>query len=134
MKTKLEITEALIKILEIDQSQPKNSTNDLLFKWWATGRSGSVLRLTEEGLRAFTLAELEYFDFPIFVGEWKKGFKKEDMKKFTLNLGKKLKCPWYIGLKNQQSKSAYIRVYDSKIAMMITLYGSFLEYIDSATT
>lgn len=134
MKTKLEITEALIEILEIDQSQPKNSINDLLFKWWATGRTGRGLRLTEDGLEAFTQAELEYFDFSVFEGDWKKGLKKEDMKKFTLKLGKKLKCPWYIGLKNQQAKSAYIRIYDSKIAMMITLYGNFLEYIESAST
>lgn len=134
MKTKLEITEALIEILEIDQSQPKNSINDLLFKWWATGRSGSGLRLTEDGLEAFTLAELEYFDFPVFEGNWKKGLKKEDMKKFTLKLGNKLKCPWYIGLKNQQAKSAYIRIYDSKVAMMIQLYGNFYEYIETAIT
>jgi len=134
MKNKELITKALIEILEIDISQPKNSVNDLLFKWWATGRSGSGLRLTEDGMEAFTLADIEHYDFPLFVNEKYKGLKKEDLKKFTLNLGKKIKCPWYIGLKNQQAKSAYIRIYDSKIAMMITLYGSFLEYIDSART
>ncbi len=134
MKTKRDLTQALIDILEIDQSQPKNAINDLLFKWWATGRSGSGLRLTEDGMEAFSLAEIEYYDFPVFSNEKYKGIKKEDLKKFTLNLGKKLKCPWYIGLKNQQPKSAYIRIYDSKIAMMITLYGSFLEYIESAKT
>jgi len=134
MKTKEEITIAIIKILEIDTSQPKLSVNDLTFKWWATGRTGTGLRLTEDGMEAFTKADLEYFDFPVFVNDKYKGIKKEDLKKFTLNLGKKLKCPWYIGLKNQQAKSAYIRIYDSKIAMMITLYGGFLDYIESAKT
>ncbi len=134
MKTKQEITQAVVDIIEIDQSQPENSLNKLVFKWWATGRSGSGLRLTEDGMQAFTLAELEYFDFPIFVDNKHTNLKKEDLKKFTLNLGRKLKCPWYIGLKNQTAKSAYIRIYDSKVAMMITLYGSFLEYINSAST
>jgi hypothetical protein len=134
MKTKEEITKAIIDILEIDNSQPKFSTNDVMFKWWATGRAGSGLRLTEDGMEAFSQADLEYFDFPIFVDNKYQGLKKEDLKKFTLNLGKKLKCPWYIGLKNQTAKSAYIRIYDSKIAMMITLYGSFLEYLESAKT
>jgi hypothetical protein len=134
MKTKQDITTAIIEILEIDISQPKSSVTDLMFKWWATGRTGSGLRLTEDGMEAFTQAEIEHFDFPVFADKKFKGLKKEDLKKFTLNLGKKLKCPWYIGLKNQQAQSAYIRVYDSKIAMMITLYGSFLEYIESAKT
>lgn len=134
MKTKRDLTQALIDILEIDQSKPKNTINYLLFKWWATGRSGSGLRLSEDGMIAFSHAEIEYYDFPVFSNEKYKEIKKEDLKKFTLNLGKKLKCPWYIGLKNHQSKSAYIRIYDSKIAMMITLYGSFLEYIESAKT
>jgi hypothetical protein len=134
MKNKELITQALIEILEIDLSQPKNSINDLLFKWWATGRSGSGLRLTEDGMDAFSLAEIEHYDFPLFVGDKHKGLKKEDLKRFTLKLGKKIKCPWYIGLKNQQAKTAYIRIYDSKIAMMITLYGSFLEYLESAKT
>ena len=105
-----------------------------MFKWWATGRTGTGLRLTEDGMEAFTLADIEHFDFPVFADKKFKGLKKEDLKKFTLNLGKKLKCPWYIGLKNQQAQSAYIRIYDSKIAMMITLYGSFLEYLESAKT
>lgn len=134
MKTKQVITQALIEILEIDISQPKSSVNDLMFKWWATGRTGSGLRLTEDGMEAFTKAEIEHFDFPVFADKKFKGLKKQELKQFTLNLGKKLKCPWYIGLKNQQAQSAYIRIYDSKIAMMITLYGSFLEYIESAST
>lgn len=134
MKTKQVITEAIIEILEIDISQPKSSVNDLMFKWWATGRTGTGLRLTEDGMEAFTSADIEHFDFPVFADKKFKGLKKEDLKKFTLNLGKKLKCPWYIGLKNQQAQSAYIRIYDSKIAMMITLYGSFLEYLESAKT
>ena len=127
MSNKLVLTQALIKLLDIDQTIPKQSINNLLFKWWATGRTGSSLRLTDEGMKAFTEAEIEFFDFPLF--DKKIDIKKAEVKKLTLKLGRSLNCPWYMGFKNQQIKSAYIRVYDSKVAMMITLYGSFMEYL-----
>lgn len=128
MSNKLAITQALVKLLDIDQTLPKNSTNDLLFKWWATGRTGDSLRLTDEGFEAFTKAEIEFYDFTLF--DKKTNLKKEEFKKFTLSLGKKIRCPWYINFKNQKPKSAYIRVYDSKVAMMIQLYGNFQDFLD----
>lgn len=130
MKNKEDITKAIVDILEIDISQPKNSLDDLIFKWWATGRTGSGLRLTEEGHKAFTDAEIEFYDFPLF-NKGLDGMKANEFKNFTLKLGKRLNCPFYIGIKNQQVRSAYIRVYDSKIAVMIELYGTFTEYLNA---
>jgi hypothetical protein len=43
----------------------------------------------------------------------------------------KIECPFYIDLKKKPFASQYIRLYDSKVAMMIGLYGSFLEYVKS---
>lgn len=130
MKNKEDITKAIVDILGIDISQPKNSLDDLIFKWWATGRTGSGLRLTEEGQKAFTDAEIEFYDFPLF-NKGIDGMKANEFKSFTLKLGKRLNCPFYIGIKNQQVRSAYIRIYDSKIAMMIELYGTFTEYLNA---
>jgi hypothetical protein len=131
MKNKEDITRAIAGILNIDQSHPKISLDDLMFKWWATGRTGTGLRLTEDGMRAFTDADIEFYDFPLFNNDLK-NYKKEEFKAFTLKLGKKIDCPFYIGLKNSMAKSAYIRIYDSKIATMITLYGDFLDYINAS--
>jgi len=131
MKNKEDITKAIADILEIDRSHPKHSLDNLMFKWWATGRTGSGLRLTEDGMKSFTDADIEFYDFPLFDQNLK-SLKKEDFKSFTLKLGKKIDCPFYIGLKNEQIKTAYIRIYDSKIATVITLYGSFLEYINAS--
>lgn len=100
-----------------------------MFRWWTTGRSSEGLRLSEEGKMAFDLAQIEHFDYSLFHEKIKKG--DIAMGAFTVNLGKKIKCPFYIGLKTNQAKSAYIRIYDSKVAMMITLYGSFYEYFNS---
>ncbi len=114
---------------------PKEKT---LMRWWITGRSSNNLRLTEEGKQAFDLAEIEFFDFPFYTDQEYKDLKNAKTNlwsgsKLTIKL-KKIDCPFYIGLKNTHKKSAYIRIYDSKIAMMITLYGSFLKYIESAKT
>jgi len=98
----------------------------LLFLWWTTGRGSDSLRLTEEGKIAFDLAEIEFFDFPLFV----KKVNELKANKFTIDIGKKVKCPYYIGLKTNQAKSAYIRMYDSKVAMMVQLYGNFQEFMD----
>ena len=47
-------------------------------------------------------------------------------------LNKKIKCPYYMGVNKDGKKSfPYIRFYDSKIAMMVSLYGNVNEYLDS---
>ena len=101
-------------------------------RWWVTGRSSDSLRLTDEGRQAFDQAEIEFFDYPLFTEQELKNMSKAFVEgsKFTMKL-KKINCPFYIGKKTQYSKSLYIRVYDSKVAMMIGLYGTFTEYLDS---
>lgn len=124
---KSKITEAVLNELPINNSYKNVSLNHLLFRWWTTGRAGQALRLNEEGKLAFTDANIEFYDFPL------KPLNKPTLrsKEYTLKVGKKVKCPFYIGFKTQSINSAYIRIYDSKVAMMITLYGSFNEYLES---
>jgi hypothetical protein len=92
------ITEAVAKELPEELREERESTVDnLLFKWWQTGR-GEGLRLTDYGDLAF----------------------------------KKIKCPYFMGVNKDGKKSKpYIRFYDSKIAMMVSLYGNVNEYLDS---
>ena len=53
--------------------------------------------------------------------------------KIITDTSRKIDCPYFIGLnKNELGKSEpFIRLYDSKIAMLITLYGNIFEYMDS---
>lgn len=106
-----------------------------LMRWWVTGRTSNNLRLTDEGKQAFDLAEIEFYDFPLFTDQQLKDIKAKQKtifegSKFTVKL-KKVDCPFYIGMRTNQTKSAYIRVYDSKTAMLIGLYGSFTDYLES---
>lgn len=97
---------------------------DIIFKWWFTGRQEG-LRLTDEGVIAFQLADIEFYDHE---------FKQDGQSyhSFILELNKKIKCPYYLGVnKSNKFKSFYIRLYDSKIAMMLGLYGDLKEYLNS---
>lgn len=121
LKSKKElITEALLK--ELPNSGL--SLDRAIFLWWFTGRQEG-LRLTDVGLAAFQQAEIEFYDHE---------FRQDGQSyySFISELTKKIKCPYYIGVnKNDSGKKFYIRLYDSKIAMMVKLYGTLQEYLES---
>jgi len=97
---------------------------DVIFKWWITGRQNG-LRLTDEGVTAFQLAGIAFYDYD-FTQDGK------SYHSFVLELNKKIQCPYYLGVnKNDKSKAFYIRVYDSRVAMMLGLYGNLKEYLQS---
>lgn len=102
------------------------TVDDTVFQWWMTGRQDG-LRLTDLGDASFRLAGIEFFNCPadkIPPGSWYN---------FLMELNKKIKCPYYLNVnKFENGKSEpYIRLYDSKIAMMMTLYGDLESYLES---
>lgn len=120
-------TEKIYDILPDDNVYKNTSIDKLLFLWWITGRNSDNLRLSIDGNLAFEAANIEFFECPLYT-------KPDDLKqimsaKFTINMGKKIECPWYLGLSKGNKKTAYIRLYDSKTAMIVTLYGSIIEYL-----
>lgn len=97
---------------------------DLMSRWWMTGRQEG-LRLTDEGMVAFQLAEITHYEFDLKQAG-------ENWHVFLLEVNKKIKCPYYLGVnKTEIKKLPYIRLYDSKVAMMIGLYGNLREYLNS---
>jgi hypothetical protein len=46
-----------------------------------------------------------------------------------MELNHKLTCPYYLG--KNIAGGAHIRLYDSKVAMMISLYGDVYDYVKS---
>jgi hypothetical protein len=120
-ENKLKITQAVLAQLPSTNYPIETTIKD----WWFT-KSNEGLRLTLVGDTSFRLAQIEYFDLPLEV-------KQVNWHKFILDCSKKIKCPYYIGVnKNEhKQKEAFIRIYDSKIAMLTTLYGSIQEYLES---
>jgi len=116
------ITEAVLAELpHIDKPIDK-----IMFEWWMGGNTGDGLRLTPLGDSAFREAEIEFYQCEIkLLGTSYYGFMVE--------LSKKIKCPYFLGAEKVENDRAkpYIRLYDSKIAMMMTLYGDIRSYLDS---
>jgi hypothetical protein len=122
---KEKITQAVI------QQQPTGWTewtmDDAMVKWWQTGRRSDGLRLTEIGDMAFRLGEIEFYQYDFIPKAM------ENYHSYILDLNKKIKCPYFLGVNRVQGKKnqPYIRLYDSKIAMLISLYGTLDEYLKS---
>jgi len=102
------------------------SVDRLVSDWWMTKRSSNCYRLSDSGKLAFELAEIQGYSFPLLLTH-------RDQYTYLFKRGmlsKKINCPYFIGLKNTRIESAYIIVYDSRVAMMITLYGSILDFLN----
>ena len=129
-KTKKQITQAVLDSLPRGQYHSVPLDN-VIFDWWLTGRGGQGLRLNAAGLEAFKLAKLEYYDFPLGL-ESLKGSKRRIIapESFVQELIKKISCPYYLGIIKSEP---FIRVYDHKTAMMITLHGTLRDYLDATS-
>jgi hypothetical protein len=125
--TKLHYKEQVTKnvILELGDDSVW-SFEEALKKWWMVPRSDRGLRLTEAGDLAFRYAKIEFFNFDFTIAE------TINWHSFILELNKKIRCPYYIAVNRvEDSKKPYIRLYDSKIALLINLYGNINEYLES---
>lgn len=118
---KIQITEAVLKELP-DQTEPLDK---IIRTWWFT-MHGEGLRLTPLGDKKFRDASIEFYICPISV-------KHVSWFQFVTDCSKKLKCPYFLGVNKKENEKAepYIRLYDSKIAMLMTLYGDIQSYLDS---
>ena len=119
------ITEAILAELP-EQHRLDSSADELMVRIWASGRQDG-LRLTEYGDFIFRMADIEYYqcDFRLRDGISDHAY--------LLEINKKIKCPYYLGVNKVEGKKKqpYMRLYDSKIAMMIELYGDIITYLDS---
>jgi hypothetical protein len=122
-KLKYTITKAVMDQLPYNNTPIESHISD----WWFT-KSGDSLRLTPRGDFNFREANIEFFDLPVKV-------KKTNWYKFLSECNKKIKCPYYFSVnKDVESKEPFIRLYDSKIAMMLALYGDIESYLESVRT
>jgi hypothetical protein len=96
--------------------------DDAIKKWWFSSSPNTLFRLTQVGDLEFRQAELEYTDHTIVP------MKQASYYSFITELNKKIKTPYYIDI-NVENKKPYIRIYDSRVSMMITLYGDLFTYL-----
>lgn len=132
-KTKTEIVTLVLNEAKNDPDFPWKdlSPDKLVFEWFITGRAGQGLRLTDAGSKAFESANIAHYDFEFTPPTNTRG--ATTWSRYTFVLDKKVKCPYYIGVKlvDKGKKQPYIRLYDHKIAMMLSLYGDLESYLES---
>lgn len=86
-------------------------------QWWMNFRKEGGLRLSEKGNTMFGVAQIEGYTFEC----------KQNNRAWLAmlrDLNNKLICPYYLG-------KISITIYDSKAALMVSLYGDIFSYIDS---
>ncbi len=125
VSVKQRITQAVLDQLV----QTNDPLDKIINEWWVT-KSSDGLRLSAIGDLQFRQAEIEFFDLPL------EAVTQANWHKFIMDCSKKIKCPYFIGVKKNPPKKSqsYIRLYDSKIAMMVQLYGDLPSYLDSIRT
>lgn len=108
------------KILEI--IKPDHAHKDLkwaLSAWWKNIRIDGGLALTDAGMKAFQLADIDFAEF-----ECKALYQSQ----IKLKLDRYLPCPYSEVYKKG---TLYLRVYDERIAVLINLYGNIEKYIET---
>jgi hypothetical protein len=91
--------------------------------WWYTSATSDGMRLTDVGDLSFRQAEFEFYEIVMALD------RKMSFYQFITELNNKIKCPYYIF--TDHDRVSKIRLYDSRIAMMITLHGGLFGYLRS---
>jgi hypothetical protein len=110
----------------LDLIKPDNTEQDIvdaMITWWQNIRRTGGLRLTEIGDGAFRLADLEYHEFD--AGSYNNSLSSIGL---MAKLDKKMPAPFFIVF---QQRRKYVRVYDSRIALVMALYDDFNAYLES---
>lgn len=120
VRNKLTICKTVVPLL-----QEKNidiTVEQAMRTWWLNPRKTGGLGLTESGFQAFLAAELESWDVDYQPKKFAGGFT------LLTVLNKKMQCPYCL---HRTRGKIYIRIYDSRVYMLINLLGGLDEYLDS---
>lgn len=120
---KKKITKAILE--QIPDSQI--DLNMAMKTFWLDIRNEGGLRLSDTGEKAFKVADIENFEFPFRLKRITDKDAIYSYQNLMLDLSLKLPCPYFIG--RHKPNEPFIKIYDSKIAMMINLYGDIYEYL-----
>lgn len=89
--------------------------------WWVNIRSSGGLGLTDAGHAAFQRANLEHYTFLVDIP-------LPTIYVIAMRVDRVLPGPYIL---RYIDRKRYITVYDSRVAMMIQLHGSFVSYLES---
>jgi hypothetical protein len=120
---KRRITQAILDQINND----RYDLDSAMKTFWLDIRNEGGLRLSDIGDKVFEQADIEYFEFPFRLQKITDKEPIYSYQNLMLDLSIKMPCPYYITRK--KPNEPFIRIYDSKIAIMINLYGDIYEYL-----
>lgn len=112
------ITEKVLSILKPDFTPSELEKAKFKFWWHISGG----LRLTSAGTEFFNKADIEYFEFKFNKTLMWQGHN-------LLKMDKHILAPYFLS-----PKESLIRIYDGRIASLVSLYGDVIEYVNSLET
>lgn len=113
------ITEKILAIIKPDFTESELIETN--FKIWWKSKSGGM-RLTSEGVSFFGKANIEYYNFNCNKTNLGRGVT-------LLKFDKYLAAPYFLS-----TRGNFVRIYDSRIASLIHLYGSIIDYVNTLDT
>jgi hypothetical protein len=118
VRDKRKLTQSLIKHLPHNENC---TVDDLYSLWWHNLRNNGGMRLTTVGYEVFCNdLKIECWSFPIESHELNT--------RLVMALDRKLQNPYYIRF--NKKKSLEIVFFDSKEAVLASLYGNIKRFID----
>ena len=115
LRAKRQITQKVLELMP-----DPCSLKEALVTWYFNLREDGGLRLTMKGLKAFESCELASYTCDLKPGTLTMSV--------LLNLDKKLQWPYFI-----DSKNKYIKLFGSRDAVLVHLYGDLVKFLDSLT-
>jgi hypothetical protein len=120
---KRRITQRVLQ--EVDPDHTPEQLERAMDTWWRNIRENGGLCLTDAGLQVFVNAGFESYSFDMARRDDKSSWMQSSWI-FTVGLDRKMPCPYYLHLNKRERK---ITVFDSRVASILTLYGSVFEYL-----
>lgn len=123
VRDKLTITQAVVSLLK--EKNIEYSVEQVLTVWWKNPRRQGGLRLTDTGHTAFQTADLEYYTVSCNFKNIQTTKNFQSCGERALTLDRKIPCPYYI----DKPKTSTLLIYDSRVYVLISMYGSLEEYL-----
>jgi hypothetical protein len=119
----LDRNEIVKRVLEVDgQDATDEKVEQAMQTWWENSRQTGGLGLSVIGDQSFRQAGLTYNDYHMGPANYLSNVGS------IIRLNRKMISPYYLYFASSQK---YIRIYDSRIAVLITLYGGINNYLES---
>jgi hypothetical protein len=113
------ITATVLKLIKSDYTP--EDLERVRVTWWKNVRPSGGFGLTFDGDQAFRQADLEHWDFDAGIVD-----NSLSAMSFAVAVDKKMPVPYYLYFSKRHK---YLRIYDSRVAMLMGLYGNVSEYL-----